>query len=230
MKRRFSPGASTALRRVANTGSSTLPTLPASGRIVASAAGRLHARPRPRKRPRSVSHSQAPSPTTACATAGCASSALRGRRVATRISRPGSRAVWTNSFENAGCAASASAAFRTSSRQPVTSMRRARSVRFVSVMQRSSASCPGATHTSSRVSMPWSRWSQPNSPGSANTVPCAGGREDDGWSSGHVRPRSRSRSQKRQPSASSMRSALQRDSALPCQLDRPVPASVSHTE
>jgi hypothetical protein len=146
------------------------------------------------------------------------------------MSRPGSRAVWTNSFENAGCAASASASFSTSSRQPVKSMRRARSVRFVSVMQRSSTSSSGATHTSSRASMPWSRCCQPNTPGPESTMPLPAGRADEGWSSGHMRPRSRSRSQKRQPSASSMRSPLQRESALPCQLERPMPASLSHTE
>ena len=226
--RHCSPASSVTVRRLANTGSRTLPTVPESGRGEVTAAGRLHVRPRPRKRARSVSCSAAPGPTKRWATAGWDSPCPRGRRLAMSAPVGSSSAVCTNSLENAGCEASATGSCSTSSTQPVTSIVRVRSVRFVTVSERSSASASPATQTSRRVSMPWSRCAHANTPGALKTWPL---REPcTGRAMPHVRPTAGSRNHMRQPSASLTRSAANRDNALPCQLERPMPASESHTE
>jgi len=105
--------------------------------------------PRPMNAARSVSEGPvpavSPSTTTKCAAQTVASCGERRRRAATSAPISGKYSVCTKSFENAGCASSATRGARTSSAYDVTSMVRARSPVFAKVTRRTSAS-----HSSTR--------------------------------------------------------------------------------
>ncbi len=148
-----SAGTSTTVRK-ATTGSSTAPVVPPRSPGASSAAGSVRRRPRPTNWNRSVSHDTlSASPSSQCASQTGSSSGERRRRFASSTGCPSAFSVWTNSFENAGCAASAPRWLMTTSANVVASMRRARPSVARSVSRPTSAPS-GATARHSRASTP----------------------------------------------------------------------------
>ncbi len=131
------PGASVTRRRRQNTGSSTIPALPASATPSSNSRGSAIVRHRPSSSARSVSNPAAssvpPSMRHPCAARIGFSSPLRGRRQASNIRPPSMASVSTNIFENAGCAASAPSGPMTSSTADASSNRRGLVPAFESV-------------------------------------------------------------------------------------------------